>query len=264
MWKLSRLREMNRSLGILNYKGGTGKTTTAVNLSAGLALRGNRVLCIDLDPQGSLASQFGIKPHNTLAELFQDEAAVKDCIYTARDHLDIIPGSRKLLTVDGALWNLDSAKDARQILSDKLARFRKKYDFIILDFPPSANKVSENGLMLVNELIIPMPMSHLALVGAYQVVGTLKAVSKIPNHEIRLTWIVPTMYDERLRKDRAILASLERQFPGQVANPIRSNVRLAEAPAQQKTIFEYAPDSHGAQDYTELIERILDQTPKEN
>ena len=107
-------------------------------------------------------------------------------------------------------------------------------------------------------------MSHLALVGAYQVVGTLKAVSKIPNHEIRLTWIVPTMYDERLRKDRAILASLERQFPGQVANPIRSNVRLAEAPAQQKTIFEYAPDSHGAQDYTELIERILDQTPKEN
>jgi chromosome partitioning protein len=247
---------MSRNLGILNYKGGTGKTTTAVNLSAGLALRGNRVLCIDLDPQGSLAAQLGIKPQHTLAELFQGEAALEDCTYAARERLDIIPGSRKLLTVDGALWNMENTGAARQVLSAKLADIRQKYDFVIVDFPPSANKVSENGLMIINELLIPMPMSHLALVGTYQVVGTLKAISRIPNHEVHLAWIVPTLYDERLRKDRSILASLERQFPAQVTNPIRNNVRLAEAPAYQKTIFEFAPQSYGAQDYSELAELV--------
>lgn len=252
---------MSRNLGILNYKGGTGKTTTAVNLSAGLALRGERVLCIDLDPQGSLAAQLGIKPRNTLAELLRDEAGLKDCIYPARDQLDIIPGSRKLLDVDGVLWNMGSTGEARQVLSKKLGKLQKNYDFIIVDFPPSANKVSENGLMIINELVIPMPLNHLALVGTYQVVGTLKAISRIPNHEIRLTWIVPTLYDERLRKDRAILTSLERQFPAQVANPIRSNVRLAEAPASQMTIFEFAPDSYGAQDYAALVELVSEHTP---
>ncbi len=247
---------MSRNIGILNYKGGTGKTTTTINLAAGLALRGKQVLCIDLDPQGSLAAQFGIKPLMTLAELFEDKAAVPDCIYPARDHLDVLPGSHKLLSIDGALWKMESASAARRILSKKLAAFRDGYDFVIIDFPPSANKVSENGLMIVNELIIPMPMSHLALVGTYQVIGTLKAISKIPDHQVRLSWILPTLYNGRLRKDRSILASMERQYPGEIAQPIRNNVRLAEAPAYQKTIYEYAPRSYGAQDYAALVELV--------
>ena len=107
-------------------------------------------------------------------------------------------------------------------------------------------------------------MSHLALVGTYQVIGTLKAISKIPDHQVRLGWIIPTLYNSRLRKDRAILASLDRQFPDQVARPIRSNVRLAEAPAHQKTIYEYAPRSYGAQDYAALVETIIDQKAKGN
>ncbi|HBX68182.1 MAG TPA: ParA family protein [Chloroflexi bacterium] len=254
---------MSRNIGILNYKGGTGKTTTAINLSAGLALQGKRVLCIDLDPQGSLAAQLGLKPTHTLVELFQDEATLDECICPARARLDVLPGSRKLLAVDGLLWNMESASAARQVLAGKLDSVRKKYDYIIVDFPPSANKVSENGLMIVNELVIPMPMSYLALVGTYQVVGTLKAISKIPNHQVRLSWIVPTLFDERLRKDRSILISMKRQFPGQVTNPIRNNVRLAEAPARQKTIFEYAPRSRGAQDYAKLVELIANQIDEE-
>jgi len=248
---------MSRNIGILNFKGGTGKTTTAINLSAGLALRGSRVLCIDLDPQGSLAAQLGQKPSLTLAELFQDEAVIKECIYPARDNLDVLPSSRKLLAVDGELWNKESASDARLVLNGKLDGIQENYDFMIVDFPPSANKVSENGLMIINELVIPMPMSHLALVGTYQVVGTLKAISQIPDHKIRLSWIVPTLFDGRLRKDRSILASMKRQFPNQIATPIRSNVRLAEAPSHHKTIFEYAPQSYGAQDYANLAELVL-------
>ena len=230
---------MSRNIGILNYKGGTGKTTTAINLAAGLARLGHQVLCIDLDPHGSLATQFGVKFSKTLAELFEGKASIPECIYPARDYLDVLPGSPKLLSVDGSLWKLESAGKARRVLSEKLNGVRGLYDFIIIDFPPSANKVSENGSMVVNELIIPMPMSHLALVGTYQVIGTLKAISKIPNHQVRLSWILPTLYNGRLRKDRSILASMERQFPGEVAKPIRNNVRLAEAPAHQKSIYEY-------------------------
>jgi chromosome partitioning protein len=255
---------MSRNIGILNYKGGTGKTTTAINLAAGLALRGNRVLCIDLDPQGSLAAQLGIKPGPTLADLFSDQATLPACIYDARDNLDLIPGSRKLLSIDGSLWKMVSAHAARRVLANRLDGIQGEYDFVIVDFPPSANKVSENGLMVVNELLIPMPMSHLALVGTYQVIGTLKAISRIPNHQVQLGWILPTLYNSRLRKDRAILASMKRQFPDQVAKPIRSNVRLAEAPAYQKTIFEYAPRSHGAQDYAALVETVADQNTEEN
>jgi chromosome partitioning protein len=250
---------MSRNIGVLNYKGGTGKTTTAINLAAGLAMRGNHVLCIDLDPQGSLAAQLGIKPTQNLADLFLDDTDIQACIYPARDQLDVLPGSRKLLNVDGQLWKMENAGEARRILHWKLKEVRKQYDYIIVDFPPSANKVSENGLMVVNELLIPMPMSHLALVGTYQVIGTLKAISKIPNHQVRLAWIVPTLYNGRLRKDRAILASMQRQFPNEVAEPIRSNVRLAEAPAYQKTIYEYAPRSYGAQDYAALVELVANQ-----
>jgi chromosome partitioning protein len=167
------------------------------------------------------------------------------------------------LVVDGLLWRKESASAARFVLFDKLDGIQENYDFIIVDFPPSANKVGENGLMIINELVIPMPMSHLALVGAYQVVATLKAISRIPDHQVRLTWIVPTLFDGRLRKDRSILTSMKRQFPNQVAQPIRSNVRLAEAPAYQKTIFEYAPRSNGAQDYAKLVELVIDQTAEE-
>jgi chromosome partitioning protein len=247
---------MSRNIGILNYKGGTGKTTTAINLASGLARRGNQVLCIDLDPQGSLAAQLGIKPSVNLADLFLDEADLQACIYPARDHLDVLPASRKLLAVDGTLWKMKNTAEARRILVGKLEEVLEHYDYIVIDFPPSANKVSENGLMVVNELIIPMPMSHLALVGTYQVIGTLKAISKIPNHQVRLSWILPTLFNGRLRKDKAILASMQRQFPNEVAAPIRSNVRLAEAPAYQKTIYEYAPRSYGAQDYAALVELV--------
>lgn len=255
---------MSRNIGILNYKGGTGKTTTAINLAAGLARRGEQVLCIDLDPQGSLATQLGVKVSKTLAELFENEASVPECVYPARDYLDVLPGSRKLLSVDGSLWKMESASKARRVLAEKLHDVRGLYDFIIIDFPPSANKVSENGLMVVNELLIPMPMSHLALVGTYQVIGTLKAISKIPNHQVRLSWILPTLFNGQLRKDRSILASMKRQFPKEITPPIRNNVRLAEAPAHQKTIFEYAARSKGAQDYAQLVELVMTQNTKES
>jgi chromosome partitioning protein len=174
----------------------------------------------------------------------------------------VLPASRKLLNIEGELWKSGDRATARRKLSERLGNITANYDFVILDFPPAASLISENGLLLINELIIPIPMNHLALVGAFQVIGTLKAISQIPDHNVRLTWILPTLFDERQRKDREILMALKRQFPNQVANPIRRNVRVAEAPAQQKTIFEYDPRCYGAADYAQLVERVADETPK--
>lgn len=247
----------NRIIGVLNYKGGTGKTTTAINLGAGLALRGERVLCIDLDPQGDLAAHLGVKYTETLSNLLLGISVPSACIYQARENLDVLPSTRKLLNAERELWKLGSLNTARRVLADKLRLADDAYSYILVDFPPASTLISENGLLYINELLIPMVMSHLSLMGTRQVIGTLKAVSRIPDHSVTLLGILPVQYAKHLRKDRDILEIVERKFKNQVLRPIRNNVRLAEAPAEGKTIYEYASRSYGAADYANLVEQVV-------
>mgnify|MGYP002641645316 CR=1 FL=1 len=252
---------INRVIGVLNYKGGTGKTTTVVNLAAGLAQRGARVLCIDLDPQGNLAAHLGVKYSATLSDLIRGEAEPSACIYNSRLNLDVIPSDRRLIKAERELWELGNLRVARRVLADKLRNADDDYAFIIVDFPPSVTLISENGLLYVNELIIPMTMSHFSVLGTQQVVGTLKAVSRIPNHSLQLTCILPTVYSGHIRKDREIMGKMQRMFGDKVAQPIRNNVKLAEAPEKQQTIFEYAPRSNGASDYTAFVRQVIRADP---
>jgi chromosome partitioning protein len=248
---------MSRVIGVLNYKGGTGKTTTVVNLAAGLALRGARVLCIDLDAQGSLATYLGVSYTCSLSHLLTGQASLADCVIKARSNLDIIASDSSLLQAEGYLWRLPEGQEARQILSNRVNGLDGgQYDYIILDYSPSATLLSESGLLYTEELVVPVSMNYLSLVGARQVIQTLKQVGKQPQHTLSLSMIVPTFYNEWLRKDREVLETLQRYFAGQVARPIRSNVKLAEAPGHQKSIYEYAPRSPGAIDYANLVERI--------
>jgi chromosome partitioning protein len=248
---------INRVIGVLNYKGGTGKTTTVVNLAAGLAARGARVLCVDLDPQGSLAAHLGVKYSNSLTDLFLGVAEPSACIYSARENMDILPSDRTVLKAEKELWGINKLHTARRVLADKLRNVDDSYGFVIVDFPPSVTLLSQNGLLYISELIIPMMMSHLSVLGTQQVAGTLKAISRIPDHQVRLLCILPTLYNGRLRKDRSILKTMQRRFGNKVVEPIRNNVRLAEAPAYQKTIFEYDPRSNGAEDYTKFIRYVI-------
>jgi chromosome partitioning protein len=247
---------MERVIGVLNYKGGTGKTTTAINLAAGLALRGARTLLVDLDPQGSIASLLGVKFKHTLTDLITGQALPSSCIYPSRDNLDVLPSNQRLLAAEGELWDIGNRAVARRVLGDKLRNADDNYEYIVVDFPPSATLLTESGLLYINDLIIPMTMSHMSILGTRQVIATLRAISRIPNHTVRLLYIVPTLFQSRLRKDRSILETMEKKFVNQVSDPIRSNVSLAEAPAEQKTIFEYAPRSNGAADYAKLVERV--------
>ena len=248
---------MGRIIGVLNYKGGTGKTTTVVNLGAGLALRGARVLCIDLDAQGSLATHLGVHYTHSLTHLLLKQADPQTCIVQARENLDLIASDASLLRAEGALWRMGDSQKARQVLASKLRGLEDDYDYSILDFSPSATLLSESGLLYVRELIVPVAMDYLALIGIRQVIETLRTIHRIPGHRVRFYLIVPTLYSARLRKDREIMRILRRYFAGKVADPIRVSVKLSEAPSHQKSIYEYAPRSSGAVDYAHLVERVV-------
>lgn len=248
---------MSRIIGALNYKGGTGKTTTVVNLAAGLALRGARVLCIDLDAQTSLAAYLGVSYTYSLTDLLLGQAEPQTCIVQARENFDLIPSGPNLLRAEGKLWRMDDDQLARQALADKMQGIGG-YDYVILDYSPSASLVNECGLFYTRELIVPVAMNYLALIGVRQVIQTLKTVGRVPGRRIRLAFVLPTFYYARLRKDREVMESLQRHFAGKVAEPIRANVRLAESPSHQMSIYEYAPHSSGAADYARLVERVVE------
>ena len=248
---------MGRCIGVLNYKGGTGKTTTVMNLGAGLAARGARVLCVDLDPQGSLAMCFGVPYRYSLVHLLLGQASPKDCIVRARDNLDLIPSDHNLLQAEGELWRMDDARAARRLLASKMQGLEDDYDYIIVDFSPSASILSDSGLQYVRELMVPVSMSYMALVVTRQVIETLKQIGQIPGHHIRLYLIVPTLYSARTRQDREVLGILQRYFADRVTDPIRTNIKLTEAPSHHMTIYEYSPRSNAASDYQRLVERVL-------
>jgi chromosome partitioning protein len=248
---------MGRRIGVLNYKGGTGKTTTVVNLAAALALSGVRVLCIDLDAQGSLATCLGVEYTHTLAHLLLGQVGPEACVVQARDNLDVIASDSSLIQVEGAMWRMNDNRLARQMLNRGLRGLDRMYDFVLLDFSPSASIVSDGGLRYAEELIVPVSTSYLALIGTRQVIETLKHVGRIPGHNVRFYLVLPTFFNRGQRQDREILSILRQHFGDRVAEPIRSSVRLTEAPSHRETIFEYAPRGRGSSDYMRLADRVL-------
>jgi chromosome partitioning protein len=243
-----------RIIGVLNYKGGTGKTTTVVSMAAGLALRGARVLCIDLDAQGGLATYFDAQYEFCLTHLLLDQMEAEACIVPARENLDLIASDRSIVDVERQLWRM--SEEARYRLAERMQGI-SGYDYIFLDYSPSISLVGECGLLYNHEVIVPTAMDYMALVGTRQVVDTLKTIKQTYAHDIRLSLVVPTFYDERQRLDREVLDLLKKHFGSRVADPIRVNVKLSEAPSHGMLIYEYAPNSAGAADYARLVERIV-------
>jgi chromosome partitioning protein len=248
---------MSRIIGVLNYKGGTGKTTTVVNVGAGLALQGKRILCIDLDAQGSLATYLGVDYTHTLAHLLVGQMRPQACIVRARDNLDLIASDSSLLQAEGKMWRIGNDRAVQRLLTNQLRDIDEEYDYVFLDFSPSSSLIGESGLLYARELIVPVSMSYLALVGLRQVIERLKALKEIPGSRARLYLILPTLYTTHQRQDREVVQTLQRHFDHMVADPIRTNVKITEAPSHHMSIYEYAPHSVGAVDYAHLAERVL-------
>jgi chromosome partitioning protein len=245
-----------RRVAILNQKGGTGKTTTAINLAAGIASRGHDVLLVDLDAQGNVGASLGVRGERTLYHLIVGEAAsCDDTIVPVRGHLDVITADATLAAAEVWLARLDAGRD--RVLDERLAGVRGRYHYVVLDCGPSLNLLNQNALSFVDEVMIPVSCDYLALVGVKQVLRTLKDIDKHLGHTVRISGVVPTFFDARTKLAREAVETLAGHFKDRLYDPIRRSTRLAEAPSHRQTIFEYAPDSQGADDYRKLVDRYV-------
>ena len=245
-----------RKIAFINAKGGVAKTTSCVNIGAGLALAGYRTLLIDLDSQGQITKSLGVQAGEGLAELLQGDAGLGDVQIEARENLFVIAGGAALSGAKRMISRMDMRSEL--VLSEALEGLRG-YDFVLLDTAPSWDVLNVNCLFYVEELLIPVSMEALALQGIGDFLGRVDQVQRY-RESLRVSGIIPTFYDARVRKSAEILEQLERYFPDALWPRVRYNSKLSEAPGFGQHIFEYAKRSNGAADYARLAERLAKGT----
>ncbi|MBU0554135.1 AAA family ATPase [Myxococcota bacterium] len=248
-----RSREIRR-IAVLNQKGGTGKTTTSVNLAAGLATKGYRVLLIDLDAQGNVAVSLGLRSDRTVYSILVEGMHPTDAIINVNQNLDALISNTSLAQAETRLVN---TRDRYKVLSERMKSVTN-YDFVIMDCGPSLSILNQNALTYADNLLIPVSCDYLSLVGVKQILRTLKKVNELLLQPVSILGVVPTFYNKQTRISIEAVQTLEAYFNDRVLPPIRSNTRLKEAPSHKQTIFEYAPKSKGSEDYMRLVERVLE------
>ncbi len=241
-----------RKVAFTNAKGGVAKTTSCVNMGAGLALAGYRTLLVDCDTQGQVTKSLGVQAGEGLAELMQGDAGLEDVQIEARENLFVISGGGKLSGVKRMISRRDMRSELA--LSEALEDLRG-YDFLLLDAAPSWDVLNVNSLFYVDEILIPVSMEVLALQGIGDFLSRVKEVQRY-REGLLIRGIIPTFYDGRVKKSAEILEQLERHFPDAVWPVVRYNSKLSEAPGFGQHIFEYAKRSYGAADYDRLTKRL--------
>jgi chromosome partitioning protein len=247
-----------RRIAILNQKGGTGKTTTAVSLASGAAERGHNVLLVDTDAQGNVGVSLGINGERSLYHVLVESADPAQVAVPVRKHLDCITSDASLAAAE--IWLAQQEISARsRVMTHRmnLMQVSRRYDYVVLDCGPSLNLLNQNALSYADEVVIPVTCDYLALVGVKQVLRTIKDVERHLHHTVRISAVLPTFYDGRTRLAREVLETLQGHFKDKCLRPVRTNTRLAEAPCHRKTIFEYAPESNGARDYSRVVDWLV-------
>jgi chromosome partitioning protein len=248
-------------VAIANQKGGVGKTTTAINLAAALALRGRRTLLIDLDPQAN--STLSFLDMQEVSKSVYD--AVADSVVPLRDvivrspvdNLWIAPARIALAKLEAKLVG---EMDAHFRLKDKIDTIRKEYAHIVIDCPPTLGLLTVNALVAATHLLIPIQSSYFALEGTDDLLETIEKVRARPNPALRILGVVITMHDKRTALARDIRTQIQKVFGGKVFKTvITKSVRLEESPAYKESIFTFAPDSTGATEYYRLCEEVIDR-----
>jgi chromosome partitioning protein len=249
---------VTRVVAIANQKGGVGKTTTAVNVCAYLAL-GVRVLLVDLDPQANATSSFGLDPNGVELSTYEaliGQASLEEAIVqSGRPQLDVAPASRALA---GAQVELVDMPDREQRLKSALLTVADRYDVVLIDTPPSLGILTLNAMVAADLLLAPVQCEYLALEGVAQLMETIDLVRATLNPRLELLGMLMTMYDPRTRLSPQVVAEVRRHFPDRTFQTlIPRSVRLSEAPSYGKPVLEYEPTSRGASAYADLAQELI-------
>lgn len=251
---------MGRVIAIANQKGGVGKTTTSINLSACLAEKGKKVLVIDTDPQGNTTSGFGIDKNNldnTIYELILGECTIRDCIIS-----DVVKGVSVLpsnVNLAAAEIELIGVEKKEYILKNEVDYVKDDYDFIIIDCPPSLNMLTINSMTTADSVLVPIQCEYYALEGLSQLIHTINLVKERLNPDLTMEGVVFTMYDSRTNLSMQVVENVKQNLSQKVYKTlIPRNIRLAEAPSYGQPINLYDGKSAGAEAYMQLADEVID------
>jgi chromosome partitioning protein len=251
---------MGKVIAVANQKGGVGKTTTSINLAASLAATEHSTLLIDIDPQANCTSGIGIEPQSVTSSIYEvliGDVSASDAVRdTEMPFLDMVPSHINLV---GAEIEMIDVMEREKILNNALTRIRRKYDFVVIDCPPSLGLLTLNSLSAANSVLIPVQAEYFALEGLGQLLNTIKIVRQHLNPDLEIEGVLLTMFDTRLRLSNQVAQEVRRYFGEKVFETIvQRNVRVSEAPSFGKPVLLYDATSTGSKNYMALAREILD------